>query len=242
LTDNPLFSALRAKADQLRSADFDGVRCVLLGDAGSALLRRIDSSMRSINTYSGRQIIENFLRKPDCGIDIICAFSPHRSSNFMSVHSEPLTWRMTIFTRPGVITSGDGLEALRSALPRPRFEGYQARSLQQQAAYSTNSRGWYLGTHIRSGREKMTISISARALLDMLAGRITPDQFNHMVGMRETPNQKNLFEHRLDQGDVISSVRIESGGIDEDDDRLIIELARDPSAAPLTIFKTQDRQ
>ena len=88
----------------------------------------------------------------------------------------------------------------------------------------------------------MTISISARALLDLLAGRITPDQFIHMVGMKETPTQKNLFKHRLDQGDVISSVGIEPGGIDEDDDRLIIELARDPSAAPLTLFKPQDQQ
>lgn len=88
----------------------------------------------------------------------------------------------------------------------------------------------------------MTISISARALLDLLAGRITPAQFNHMVGVKETPTQMNLFKHRLDQGDVISSVRIEPGGIDEDDDRLIIELTRDPSAAPLTLSKPQDQQ
>ncbi len=242
LTNNPLCSALKAKADQLRSADFDGVRCVLLGDAGSTLLRRLDSSMRSPHSYTGRQIIENFLGKPDCELDVICAFSPHRSPNFMSVHREPLTWRMTVFARPGVTVSLLGLEALRAALPRPRFEGYQARSLQQQAAYSTSSRGWYLGTHISSGREMMTISISARALLDLLAGRITPDQFNHMVGMKETPTQKNLFKHRLDLGDVISSVRIEPGGVDEDDDRLIIELSRDPSAAPLTLFKPRDQQ
>jgi hypothetical protein len=242
LTDNPLCSALKAKADQLRSADFDGVRCVLLADAGSTLLRRLDDSMRSLHSYTGRQIIETFLSKPDCGLDVICAFSPHRSPNFASVLREPLTWRMTVFTRPGVTYPVIGIEALRALLPRPRFEGYQARSLQQQAAYSTTSRGWYLGTHIRSGRETMTISISARALLDLLAGRITSDQFNHMVGMKETPTQKNLFKHRLDQGDVISSVRIEPGGIDEDDDLLVIELARDPSAAPLTLFKSKDQE
>lgn len=242
LTDNPLCSALKAKVDQLRSADFVGIRCVLLGDAGSTLLRRLDSSMRGLHSYTGRQIIENFLSRPDCGLDVICAFSPHRSPNFTAVHREPLTWRMIVFARAGVTVPVVGLEALRAALPRPRFEGYQARSLQQQAAYSTSSRGWYLGTHIRSGRESMTISISARALLDLLAGRITPDQFNHMVGMKETPTQKNLFKHRLDQGDVISSVRIEPGGIDEDDDRLVIELARDPSAAPLALLKQQDQQ
>ena len=242
LTENPLCSALEAKADQLLSADFDGIRCVLLGDAGSRLLRHLDGSMRSPHSYTGRQIIESFLGKPDCGLDVICTFSPHRSPNFTSVLREPLTWRMTVFVRDGVSVPMGGLEALRATLPLPRFEGYQARSLQQQAAYSTNSRGWYLGTHITSGRGTMTISISARALLDLLAGRITPDQFNHMVGMKETPTQKNLFKHRLDQGDVISSVRIEPGGIDEDDDRLVIELARDPSAAPLTLLRPPDPQ
>jgi hypothetical protein len=240
LTDNPLWSILKAKADQLRSAEFDGIRCLLLGDSGSRLLRRLDDSMRSPHSYTGRQIIESYLGKPGCGLDVICVFSPHRSPNSLSVHREPLTWQMTVFARAGVAVPVTGLEGLRAALPRPRFEGYQARSLQQQAAYSTNARGWYLGTHISSRREKMTISISARALLDLLAGRITVLQFNHMIGMKETQTQKNLFKHRLDQGDVISSVRIESGGIDEDDDRLIIELTRDPAAAPLTLSGRQD--
>jgi hypothetical protein len=78
----------------------------------------------------------------------------------------------------------------------------------------------------------MTISISARAVLDLLAGRITSEKFQHRTGL-EGKNRSNLFKHRLEQGDILSGARLEPGGVDEDDDWLVFELARDPSASPL---------
>ena len=83
----------------------------------------------------------------------------------------------------------------------------------------------------------MTIKISARALLDLLAGRITVEKFQHFTGLDGKPGQPNIFKHRLEQGDILTDVKIESGGIDEDDDWLVIELKQDPSAAPLRSTK-----
>jgi hypothetical protein len=107
--------------------------------------------------------------------------------------------------------------------------------LQQQAAYAPDSRGWYVGTNITSGRTKMTVSISARALLDLLAGRLTQEHFQHAIGMDDARGRANLFKLCLDRGEVISAIRLEPGGIDEDDDRLVIEFSKDPSASALSI-------
>ena len=81
----------------------------------------------------------------------------------------------------------------------------------------------------------MTIKVSARALLELLAGRITMEQFQHFTGLTDKPTQKNIFAHRLSQGDTLSAIQIEPGGIDEDDDWLIVHFKHDPAAAPLKV-------
>jgi hypothetical protein len=43
-----------------------------------------------------------------------------------------------------------------------------------------------------------------------------------------------LFEHWLKLGHVISDARFESGGVDADDDYVILEFRRDPAAAEFT--------
>lgn len=81
----------------------------------------------------------------------------------------------------------------------------------------------------------MTIKISARALLDLLAGRITVAQFQHFTGLEDKPNQRNIFAHRLNQGDILSAIEIEPGGIDKDDDWLVVHFKHDPAAATLEV-------
>ena len=161
-------------------------------------------------------------------------FSPFRSPNgiFGSIGSQKdLAWKVTFFGRPDLSLMSEGLKKFAYALPKPRFEGYQARSLQQQKAF-TPARGWYVATTMRSSPLTMSISISARALLDLLSGRITQEQF-----VQKTMNgHQNQFKFHLDRGEVITSLKIEPGSMDEDDDRLVIEFSRDPSAAPLFIM------
>lgn len=48
------------------------------------------------------------------------------------------------------------------------------------------------------------------------------------------PGARNLFEHWLKLGHVISDARFESGGVDADDDYVILEFRRDPAAAEFT--------
>jgi len=234
LEDNPLYEALAEKARQLASPSFSGLRCVLVADAGSRMLRDQDASMRTHGTVTARQVIEHFLREVAGAVDVVLVLSPYRN-NLNVWRREPIRWRFSDFARPGIELPDAGVKKLVASLPPPRFEGYQARTLQQQAAFRHDARGWYVGTTIESRRTGMTIKISARALLDLLAERITVKQFQHFTGLEDKPGQPNIFKHRLEQGDILSDVKIEPGGIDEDDDWLVMELKHDPAAALLRL-------
>lgn len=235
LEDNPLFEALTEKKRQLSIPEFEGLRCVLVADAGARLLRDLNPSMRSIGAVTGSQVIEHFLSKADGAVDAVIILAPIRKSRSINWTSERRLWRADLFARRGLVLSRSGVDDLVAHLPLPRFEGYQARSLHQQAAYRHDARGWYLGTHMASKETAMTIKISARALLDLLAGRITTEQFQNFTGLADKLTQRNIFAHRLNQGDILSDIEIEPGGIDEDDDWLVVHFKQDPAAAPLKV-------
>ncbi len=235
LEDNPLFDALNEKKKQLSIPAFEGLRCIVVADAGARMLRDLNPSMPFAGPVTGRQVIEHFLSGAEGGVDAIVVLSPKRKLHGRNRVNEKLEWRADLFLRHGLALDGSGLSDLVAHLPRPRFEGYQARSLQQQAAYRHDACGWYLGTQITSMKTAMTIKVSARALLDLLAGRITLTQFQYHAGLEDTPTHRNIFAHRLSQGDILSHVEIESGGVDEDDDWLVVHFKNDPAAAPLMV-------
>jgi len=235
LENNPLHEALEEKSKQLASPNFEGLRCVVVADAGSRMLRHLNESMRSPGTVTGNQVIVHFLGKADSAVDVVLALSPYRAPSLFGLQLKPLSWRSSLWVRSGLHVDPCGVGTLVALLPPPRFEGYQARSLQQQAAFRQDALGWYLGKTIESGTTGMTIKISARAFLDLLAGRITLEQFHHFSGLENGSTKRNIFAHRLDQGDTLSSVKIEHGGLDEDDDWLVIDLQQDPSAGPLKL-------
>lgn len=250
LVDNPLYETLRQKARQLYSEQFTGLRCVVVADAGSRLLRESSQRLRSIGTVSASDIIEYFLSRSDAAVDVVVVLNVvKRSARHGAPWSqgnqgnpgnqiaelESTRWSARAWIRPGLEVSTVGIDQMVSLLPRARFTGRQARSLQQQAAYRHDARGWYVPTTMHSSEHGMSIRISARALIELLAGRITLEQFQHFTGLDKTPTSPNIFAHRLDQGDVIRAVRLKDAGVDQDDDWLEFELERDPAAAPLEL-------
>lgn len=239
LEENPLYETLKVKSQQLVSPAFEGLRCVVVGDVGARMLRHPNDSMRTHSTVTGQQVIEHFLSEASGAVDVVLCISPFRKNFSLAFHREPIRWCASLYARPGLQMPEVGINKMMAALPPARFEGYQARSLHQQAAFRHDTRGWYVGTSCStsSGRSRVTIKISARALLDLLAGRITVEQFQHFTGLDERQGQCNIFKHRLEQGDILTDVKIEHGGLDEDDDWLVIELRQDPAAALLKINK-----
>lgn len=84
----------------------------------------------------------------------------------------------------------------------------------------------------------MTISLSVRTLLDLIAVRLTRERFQHAIGVGDSRGRANLFMHCLDRDEVISAIRLEPSGVDEDDDCVGIEFPKDPSASALPMTRT----
>ena len=78
--------------------------------------------------------------------------------------------------------------------------------------------------------ERAQIRISARAFLDTLAGRETPERLMKKLSVNGT---NNIFKLHLDRGETISAIRIEEKGPDDDDDWIVVEFQDDASARPL---------
>lgn len=236
---NPLFELLDRKRRQVAAAPANALRLLLIGDTGSRLINQIgsvgelDPTRRQV---SGREIIQHFARKHADRVDAVIIIAPHRRREMLS--REHLFWQVSVFsghaTPPAIAPA---LEKMLANLPRPRFEGYQTRSLYRQGLCSPQSRGWYLGLEFRGKiGGTMTAKVSARGLLDLLAGRISEQQFRYMV--TEGSDGHNVFRHFLDQGRTITHVEMAPRGLDEDDDHLILHFSDDAAARTLRLNAT----
>lgn len=231
ISDNYVFKALGAKAKQLRNAHFKGIRCVILADVGSTALRRFDQSDYTGWVYHGGQIVDHFLRsKTDPGIDVVAIVTPNRRSSGLTGYGDTIEWKIGLCCRPGFQIDSTGFERLAGTLPRPLREGYQSRQLHEQSVFAPTAKGRYLSTNIswRKG-DKSEIKLSARAFLDLLAGRITPEQAKKIFDS----SAANVIKAHLDRGETIADLRLEAGGPDSDDDHIVITFSDDPAARPL---------
>ena len=220
LEDNPIYKALKKKSKQVKAAPAGTLRCVILVDAGCDLLRRL-RPMSGIHEIGGEAIIRHAIAK--LSIDVVVVFSPFRQWQFGFGSRSDLRWNVTYFDSRETIPDGeyDRLRDLAGQLPRPHFEGYQARDIHKQGGFAADNRNWYLPTTITTRKDgKMTAKLSAELLHQYLAGQLDTDRFRDKV----FGNMPNLFASELARGHAIQNVRFESGGIDEDDDYVIIDL------------------
>jgi hypothetical protein len=225
IEDNPLFSRLKEKADQLSSVPEDALKIIFVSDGGSRLLRLIQHRDHLRRYKSGAQIIQHFLDRSS--VHAVCVFAPHRQKYFFD-RSASLSWQVSLFCRNGIILPDDKLKKLAQALPAPRVEGYQARSLHKQGVFEPDAPGWYLGTEISFGGISQTMKMSARLLHEYLAGKISSEQFE-----RNAFGEGNDFRQLLERGYALRNAKFESAGVDEDDDYIIFEFSADPAASLL---------
>ncbi len=226
--DNPLYAALRLKTKQLRGAPGGVRRLVFLGDAGCGLLRDLGSSGRSPEAFSGGQIIHKFLQDyPE--IDFVMVVSVKRERTALSLQATR-RWNSHIFSQTSGIADADvqRLNLLLGKMPTPNLSGYTAYSWHEQGMCEANALGKYVPTRLSIGRERMHLRISARAVQELIAGRLSPERFRNW-----TFGDDNPVRRELDEGRTISSVCFEPQGNEEDDDYLVFEFRDDPAARRL---------
>ena len=229
LRKNPVYHVLKSKADQLHDVPDGAHRGIFLGDAGCQLFNDIYRVDRVHNTFSGQQVIEAFLAD-ESKIDFVAVFSVKRATTGSWDSSKnPRIWYFYLFEQK---KSREKLDLsrilhLRDILPGPNLSGYEARSRHEQGMFAPQANGQYVPTSMSSGRNSMKVTISARALQELMAGRLTAEQFQNW-----TLGRFNPFEQNLARGWTIASVSFESKNIEADDDYLTFTFKDDPAAAP----------
>lgn len=226
--DNVLFKALKRKERQLSGVESGILKCIFLGDAGCSMLRELKPF--GTREVCGENVIRHFLSRTT--VDVVGVFSPYRSFQvFQMPGSRSPTWKVSLYTRTNVPNESDCtlLSTMIAAMPKPRLEGYQARSWHQQGMFNPQGKGIYLASGMTSNRFSHSIRLSSRMVLELLAGRITQEQFRHFAFGKD----ENWLEHELKRGFTIQSARIEKGGVDEDDDHLILDMEPDFGAQAL---------
>jgi hypothetical protein len=232
LANNVLFNRLKDKTRQLRGAPDGSVRMLVICDGDCALLSR----ERPLEGFSAQQVAEHFLRgRHTIDMVLLVTVVEERLSSFNRCDKKYLRCELVAATagRPEHLTAGV-VEAVRRVfeeaikrLPEPRMMPNNAVRRNVDLEWSASMEGGY-----EHGGDR--VKISARAVLELLAGTMTYDRFAEAHGWTE--GQFNLFKSRLASGQLFRSARIECLGITQDDDWLEFEFGPpDPAISPFRL-------
>jgi hypothetical protein len=212
LIQNSIWNGLVAKSEQLIDSGYEGTLGIILCDGGSEYLRR------------SRTIIHEFFRTHPrinfvLGFEAIQNFG-HDSSNqvmFYFEKGEGLSAELEDFL--------SNLHTHSDIFPYPVKSAINALN----ALKSTKPHlvGSFYGGSTMSGYE---IKVSSRTILDLLAGRITYDEFPE--------DYRDYFKRRVSEGRLFEGIEIERGENEKDDDWLIFRFGEpDPAISPFTVPK-----
>ena len=236
LTDNPVYQRLKYKErKQLKVIGSKFMRCIFLGDAGCRMLRVPVEYDPTNRVVSGRDVINHFLTKSS--VDLVVVFSPRRrNENTSDFRNDPRIWHVHCYDKEQRSDGfHDGLIKMAELMPRPCLHGYQARSWLRQDMLAPQGRGQYRPAVYTSGKNRVSAKISARAVLELMAGRLSPAEFQEWA-----IGERNLFEQWLKLGYAISDVAFEPSGPDHDDDYIFFKFEKDPNASPLELRPPAD--
>jgi len=221
IDNNPLFNALKSKADQLRRSGYDGIRGIIVCDRGS----RIFNEMSNWATYRMEDVVHEFLRQ-NSSVAFVTTMGVRWRNSYLYVVPR-------VFVRRGysgkawVATLNDLITRVVQCLPQLQQTPENVLS-EMRWNRSTIQTKPYFGESIMSANE---IRISARELLDLLSGRLDQKRFleRHAVG------QTNFFNLVQSRRGMISAVGFEHRP-DEDDDLVILQFSEgDPAVSPFKV-------
>ena len=230
LTKNPLWNALRKKADQLQGAT--GMTGIIVGNGGCASLRDLSRTRRDI----GPGDISAELLRQCTSIDFVLLLTISEEPWSFARIGPPKRWvePLLIMRDPAGAVP---LEALfRDALadlPYPDL-------MPQNAALRAREDDYDLGHHGGYGMGGGKLRIGSREFTEILAGlRTIRDDGAKYVGSRPVRDRRpNMFEaavlRNIQSGRLPKAITVVKTGEDDDDDWIEIEFGdADPAISPL---------
>lgn len=231
LTENPIYRALRAKADQLRAAPEDAIRIIILCDGDCAAMRK---SVLSGN-YSARQIATEFLRKTSAVDLVLLATVERRNPHDLRLRDYVMNYDLTAAPprQRSARINDDIIEAIRLLLQRSVREIPTPMADACNAALQCEERGYGLGKHGGFEMGGNVVKISARLVQELLAGGVSVERFAELHRWGEgSDGMLNPFARSLQRGELISAINVIDCG-DEDDNQLEFRFGPpDPAVSP----------
>lgn len=220
---NPLYKALRDKRAQLDGAPDGAVRLLVACDGDCDLLRSGASRFNAPGTYSAAQITDHFLNKHS-GVDAVLLITVEERHKPL----DPRTRRQLLFdlrirtrappNRPSPTSYAPLQELLQRAFkhfPAPQRAPYNAIRRCHEPGWGYSQMGAYQMAD--KGFREMTVSLSARGLMELLSGIVSPQEFKQAHRWGSTMPGWNPFANALAEGRTIASAKIEEiEGMDDD--------------------------
>lgn len=234
---NPVFNALRKKAKQLKKVSYEGPRGIILCDGDSSMIHSQPHGAFEFN-YNAVDATKDFLRQNQ-SIDFVLLVTSiwiNKGVHSFARPGEPVRKvEITIIANRNFdsfpTSLKESLEKVEQHFPEPVNtpsgaretirHGFDAKALRPLAG----GIGW-------SHNE---ISISASAVLALLAGRVTQEELFKSLGFKPWDDKphatRNLFEYVLSERLRIVEVQVEDNKYD--DSTLVFKFdGPDPATSP----------
>lgn len=228
---NPLYKAMKGKAEQLRSAH--GIKGIIVGDAGSRSLAEAEFNSSGL---SARAIAKELLRQYS-SIDFVLLLSVREKQHSWFSVGRPERKLHALFEVRKDHLNASPLEALFREmmvhLPPPVM-------MPINGARRASEPGYDLGHHGGYGMEGSKVRIGARELAEILAGRrsIADDGIKFPEHRTDKARQPNLvqimFERKLREGRLPTLITVLHTDEDDSDDWIEFDFGdADPAISPL---------
>lgn len=234
LKDNPIYNALKSKAQQLKQSGYSGVSGIFLCDGGCGIL---SSVLRDYQSYSLNAVINEFFREYS-SVYFVLVFTVKEISYSLFNIKQKRFIEAKLFSNPVFEMPQTFLGIFNKCveyMPNPIDIPLNAKH-KESKSYKELSHSLYGGSMI----SEKTIKISSRGLLELLSGKIEQNKFlqNHcFIPTSERPDNYNPFDLKLNEGRLITNIRLEKSN-DEDDDWIVFEFGEpDPAISSFVIPK-----
>lgn len=197
---NPVYNRMNAKASQLRKSGFNGLKGIVLCDAGCGLLSK--NGRPGLN-LGPNEVISGFLdAKPQMDFVLLLRVKSDSAGLLGPEHTKIVSEMFISSINRCVDPLIDHLQGLAQQLPTPENTPINAYSTEDEG--KTFSGGGTMTAH--------KIKMSARAVLGVLSGRIKQEEF-----VRENEPFVKAFERMVAEGRVLSDAKVERVAERDDD-------------------------
>lgn len=220
---NPVYNSLSSKAEQLRKSGCEGMKGILLCDAGCWSLHQKNSNWEF---YGIDEVIEHFLDRTETVSFVVVLIVEQVQGAFGQSGKEVITHKLHMNRRAAHQKAAleQRIGRLVSQLPCPEQSP-------TNAILQVKRKGGMTGRHLGTLTRGRNIEMSGRMLLEILAGQLSIDDFEQNYRMK---NIENPFRIKLQQGRLIDHIIVEHHP-EKDDDRVTIHFGKpDAAIAPFT--------